>query len=528
MASLNVAIVGAGLSGLATLKQCLEEGIRATVFEARSSIGGHWGDDSDPPAGLTSSYGKQHAFTTSIYEGVVLKSCRDTTAFSDFPIDPARYPDYLGRRMFKQYLDEYADHFALKEHIRLDTMVLGCKILHNGKWLVTHRKEGEDLVEELYDAVFACSGHLSEPLIPDIEGKDLFKGEIVHSKEYRRPSRFEGKRVAIIGFGSSAADIACELAGQAKELHLITRRGGWVLPRYIQGKPIETLNSRIVETVLPKTLTKWAQERLCKAVTGTLPKEIQPKHGLKEANITIRSDLLENIKLKRITVRRAEEAVKIQEDGLTLAGGMTLEVDTIIFCTGYRVDYPYLPAEAYRSQEHGILEPEPTNSVDLYKLIVSPRFPKLYFIGLAEVLGPLPPVAEVQARWATAILTNRVRLPSIEAMYIYIRRYQSHLRRNMVNSERHAISIRYLPYCDDLLSDLGAAPKFTLLFKKVLTSSPIVGLRAMKAVYLGISSPAQYRLFGYGAKRDLATETLLRLSKKEQRLSDEERRLLGL
>lgn len=164
---------------------------------------------------------------------------------------------------------------------------------------------------------------------------------------------------------------------------------------------------------------------------GKLPAEIEPKHGWRQANVTVRSDFLENIRLKRVTVYRVDDDVKIDEDGLILPDETTLYVDTIIFCTGYRVEFPYLQAETYQSQEHGILDPEPTNSVDLYKLVVSPRFPNLFFIGLVEVLGPLVPVAEVQARWATAILTNRVKLPSVETMYAYIRGFQRDIRRKV-------------------------------------------------------------------------------------------------
>lgn len=197
------------------------------------------GEDTDTSVGSD----EEDRIPMSMYEGVILNSCRDTTTFSDFPIDPARYPDYLNRKMFFHYVNEYADHFALKQHIRLDTKLLEAKLMHNGKWLVRHQTVGEDPVEEVYDAVFACSGHLSKPLVPDIEGRDLFQGEMLHSQEYRRPSRFEGKRIAIVGFGSSATDIACELAGQAKELYLVTHRGGWILPRFFQGKPIETFSS---------------------------------------------------------------------------------------------------------------------------------------------------------------------------------------------------------------------------------------------------------------------------------------------
>jgi dimethylaniline monooxygenase (N-oxide forming) len=220
---------------LTALKQCLSEEIAATVFEARDAIGGQWYyEEPDASTGETMS---------SIYEGVILNSCRDTTCFSDFPIDPARYPDYFGHRLFLRYIDEYADHFRLKQHIRFNTKVLSCKQLDNGKWRVEYAESGKEAREEIYDAVFACSGHNSRPMMPEFEGIGTFRGQLFHSHTYRRPGAFEGKRVAIIGIGSSAADISCEIGGQAKELHLVTRRGGWIVPRYVLGKPAEAWDS---------------------------------------------------------------------------------------------------------------------------------------------------------------------------------------------------------------------------------------------------------------------------------------------
>lgn len=220
---------------MTTLKQCLSEEIAATIFEARDVLGGQWCyEEPDPSTGEAMS---------SIYEGVILNSCRDTTCFSDFPIDPARYPNYFGHRLFLRYIDEYADHFGLKQHIRLSTKVLSCKQSEDNKWLVEYAENGKASTEEIFDAVFACTGHFTRPTIPEFEGIGTFRGQFLHSHTYRRPGAFEGRRVAIIGVGSSAADIACEIGGQGKELHLITRRGGWIVPRYLLGQPAEAYNS---------------------------------------------------------------------------------------------------------------------------------------------------------------------------------------------------------------------------------------------------------------------------------------------
>jgi dimethylaniline monooxygenase (N-oxide forming) len=432
-----------GISGLTALKECLANGIDATVFESRSDIGGQWNYEEHPQplprlnaescSNTQSIRLSQHsAFTTNMHEGVVLNSCRDTTHFSDFPMSPDRYPEFFGHRLFKQYIDEYTDYYGLRGYIRVNTPVLLCKVLESGQWCVTYRTAEGATANEQYDAVFACSGRVSTPLLPEFPGRERFKGEFMHSHVYRRPGRFEGKKVAVIGFGNSAADVSCEVAPQAKELHLITRRGGWVVPRYAFGKPAEAFNSKIwlpsdaiqsaneritgrmAESVLPTKISEWGQTALLNLVMGDLPKDIQPEHTVHEANVTVRGDLLENIRVGRITVHRAEVG-KMTETGLKLSNDKTLDVDVIICCTGYRINFPYLALDDV-DPSGGFLE--------LYKHIVPPRFSNLFLIGLIELPGPALPVIEAQTRWATAVVTKRITLPSQPKMDEWIEAYR--------------------------------------------------------------------------------------------------------
>ncbi len=199
------------------------------AFEKGSRIGGQWAYEAEAAPGVHSS----------VYDGLIMNSCRDTSAFSDFPLDPARYPDYFSHRAQLGYLNEYADHFGLKQHVRFRTRVVKCEPRAGGGWTVQVQEEGGPVEQLGFDAIFCATGSLTDPVVPDFEGRDRFRGDFVHSHYYRRPAKYEGKRVAIIGLGSSAVDIACEVGPHAKELHVITRRGVWVLPRYLLGKPVE-------------------------------------------------------------------------------------------------------------------------------------------------------------------------------------------------------------------------------------------------------------------------------------------------
>jgi dimethylaniline monooxygenase (N-oxide forming) len=179
-----------------------------------------------------------------MYEGCILNSCRDGSSFTDFPLDPARYGHYFTHRLQLRYLHEYAEHFGLVPHIRFRTEVLEARPRPGGGWMLTVREDGKEVETLGFDALFCCSGGgYSTPFTAEFKGRERFKGECFHSHYYRTPGRFEGKRVAIIGMGSSAIDIASEIGPFAKELHHITRRGVWVLPRFVLGKPVEAWDS---------------------------------------------------------------------------------------------------------------------------------------------------------------------------------------------------------------------------------------------------------------------------------------------
>jgi dimethylaniline monooxygenase (N-oxide forming) len=224
-----------GLSGLAAAKQCLDEGIVPTVFESRDRIGGQWAyEDADPAREVHSS----------VYNGVISNSCRDTSNFSDFPIDPSRYPDYYGHELVLRYIQAYADHFGVENYVRFNAKVQRCDQLYDNRWQVKYTEHGAGPVVDSYDALFICTGKYNEPNIPTFNGMENFRGDIIHSRVYRRPDSYAGKKVALVGFGPSAVDIASEICGQAKACHLITRRGGWVVPRYVLGKPAEACQSK--------------------------------------------------------------------------------------------------------------------------------------------------------------------------------------------------------------------------------------------------------------------------------------------
>ena len=90
-----------------------------------------------------------------------------------------------------------------------------------------------------YDAVIVANGHHWDARWPEppFPGQDRFEGEQLHVHDYKTPDALEGKRVLVLGIGNSATDIAVEASRIADRTFLAMRRGAWILPKYLRGKP---------------------------------------------------------------------------------------------------------------------------------------------------------------------------------------------------------------------------------------------------------------------------------------------------
>lgn len=276
---------------------------------------------------------------------------------------------------------------------------------------------------------------------------------------------------------------------------------------------------------------QWLQTKLLNIVEGKPPAVMQPKHKLLEQSPTIRGDFIEKVRTGVITIHRGD-VERLTEDGVVVlraegaearGEGELIKADVVIACTGYnQFDYPFLPKDALRGPD------TPAHRVDLFKLIAPPGHPGLFVLGHAELVGPAAPVFDAQARWACAVVSGRVRLPAPDEMRASVRALHRWQDRHFVaGSERHALAAYTVPYVDELLEPLGARPSLRRCLGRVVAGGhPWRALRVLGAVWFGIPSAAQWRLFGYGAKEALATETLLRIAEGAEALSEAEVRLL--
>lgn len=212
----TVCIIGAGVAGITSLKQCLEQNLQPTCYEKDIDIGGLWNYKDISEEGRA-----------SLYKSCTLNTSKAVTCFSDFPF-PKGYPNFMHNSLYKTYLNSYIEHFNLRPRFKFHREVMAVKkcsdFNESGRWCVTVRNIGTGITsDKIFDFVMVCNGHYFKPLLPTFPGLNKFQGKVMHSHDYKSIHGFEDKRVLVVGIGNSAADVACEVSHHAKHVSMVRR-----------------------------------------------------------------------------------------------------------------------------------------------------------------------------------------------------------------------------------------------------------------------------------------------------------------
>lgn len=420
----SVCIIGAGASGLIGARTLTERGIPFDCFEKGSGIGGLWKYNNDN--GMSAAYESLH-----------INSSRKLMAFRDFPMPPS-YPDFPHHSHILDYFESYVDHYGFRDQIQFNTAVQKVQPLDGGGYGVTIERNG--LTEERrYQNVLVANGHHWSPRQPEFSG--TFSGEAFHSFYYKTTEGLEGKRVLIVGIGNSACDIASEVSRIADRTFLSTRRGAHIIPKYIFGQPLDRASKPFMWNVLPFRLFQAFFGAVLRISRGRLTRFglPEPTHRVLEEHPTVASELLNLIGHGKIHVK--PNVLQLAGDSVSFTDGTSEEVDVIIYATGYDIRFPFL--------DNGILNPD-NNEVPLYKRVVQPDYPGLYFIGLVQPWGPLNPLSEGQCDWVADLITNEGVLPSVAEMNKSIAAEREKMRKRYASSIRHTIQVDFYPYLKTL------------------------------------------------------------------------------
>jgi dimethylaniline monooxygenase (N-oxide forming) len=424
----KVCVIGAGSSGIAACQVLNARRVPFDCFEKGSEVGGNWRYENDN--GMSSAYRSLHINTS-----------RAMMAYKTFPM-PADYPDYPSHFQIAAYFDDYVDHFGLREKIRFRTAVVDVRPVE-GEWEVTVENADGQRQTHRYRAVLVANGHHWDPRWPEpaFPGSEEFEGEQLHVHHYREPEVLRGKRVLVLGIGNSATDVAVEASRIADKTFLAMRRGAYVMPKYMNGKPTDEAASPIL-TRMPLWFQRFVLERMVGLTAGDmtaygLP---QPDHKLLEAHPTVSAELLSRLGHGDIAVKP-----NIDRFGggrrVRFADGSEEEIDLVVYCTGYKISFPFFDPELVKADG---------NRLPLYRRVASVDQPGLFFVGFIQPLGAIMPLAEAQSEWIADLLSGRGSLPSVAEMREEIATAEGKMRKRYIASKRHTIQVDFHPYLREI------------------------------------------------------------------------------
>ena len=242
----DVAIVGAGPAGIYMLHRARTAGLSARVFDSAGGVGGTWywnrypGARCDVPS-LEYSFGFDE----------------DLQQEWSWPEKYSAQPDLLA------YLNHVCDRFGLRDGIQLETRVDSVTYDEpQGRWQVGTDR-GDNVSAQF---VVMATGALSAANPPDIPGLDTFAGDVIHTARWpHEPVDFSGKRVAVIGTGSTGVQVIPEIAKQASELFVLQRTASYSLPS--GNRPLDPAEEAVIKA---RYADFRAANRLMPAAIGSL------------------------------------------------------------------------------------------------------------------------------------------------------------------------------------------------------------------------------------------------------------------
>jgi cation diffusion facilitator CzcD-associated flavoprotein CzcO len=367
----DAAIIGAGPAGLAAARQLKARGLNVVIFEKAETVGSVW----------RRHYDRLHLHTARAYSGLPGMAI------------PSAYGRYPSRAQFVDYLESYAAGFELRP--RFNTPVSAVRREGQG-WRV---EAGVGSVAA--STVVVATGWADFPYTPKWPGMSEFGGPIVHSSRYRAGALYAGKRVLVVGFGNSGAEIALDLCEAGADVTLAVRSPVSIVPRDVMGLPIQSFS--ILERFLPTRVADFLNAPVIRLTIGSLD-----KLGLKRAAKGALQMIAED---GRAPVIDIGAVAKIRSGAIKVRGGIDRflpggvafvesgeeRFDAVILATGFRPDLRSLLPDAV-----GVLDAAG-------KPLVSDRAtaaPGIFFVGaIPTASGQLREIAIGATR--VADLANR-------------------------------------------------------------------------------------------------------------------------
>ncbi|GAA5831136.1 hypothetical protein JCM11251_005157 [Rhodosporidiobolus azoricus] len=335
----RIAVIGAGLTGVASAAQAVDHGFEVVIFEAASDVGGIWAKENS---------------TSQLQLSSILYRFHPSIKWSKaFPQRDEIVEQIRG--VWERYQLQGKTRFNTKvtQVIRDPDSSTDPREGGHGRWIINDGKEG------IFDAIIVAVGTCGEPKRLSFDGQDSFRGQVLHSSELDQ-AEVEGKKVVIIGSGASGVE-AAELAVKkgAKDTVVLARSDKWIIPRNTLFDILLSLQPFGREMPL-SFIPEWI---IRKFHYGSVEDLSPPQKGLFEGTPIVNDEFLEHIRIGKITYKRGDtksivpRGVKFVERARgTKSGDEGQEgierAEVIIIATGYeRPSVDFLPQDLFPTEK---------------------------------------------------------------------------------------------------------------------------------------------------------------------------------
>lgn len=385
---LRFVVIGAGMAGILSAIKLREHGYDDfVIYEKGDSIGGTWREN--------------------VYPGIACDVPSHLYSYS-FALNPDWSQRFSAGPEIRAYFESVAKRHGVDERIRFGQEITRCT-WRDGRWHLTSR----DGTTDEADVVIAATGVLHHPSIPRFEGADEFEGAMFHSARWDPDLHVEGRRVGVVGTGSSAIQIVSALAGRVGQLTVFQRTPQWIISitnesysdsekaafrRDPQGMLdireqvarafIDGFANALVDAEAPQlqAIHDACVANLENAVRDPeLREKLRPEYRAACKRLIMSEDFYEAIQQPHVALV-TEGIERLERSGVRTRDGVLHELDALVLATGFRVDRFMRPIEV--TGRDGVrLDDVWSRSPSAYLSITIPDFPNLFMLN-----GPNGPV----------------------------------------------------------------------------------------------------------------------------------------
>ncbi|MBI3784519.1 MAG: NAD(P)/FAD-dependent oxidoreductase [Deltaproteobacteria bacterium] len=381
-------IIGAGMSGILSAIRLQEAGLHNfAIYEKADRLGGTWRENT--------------------YPGIACDVPSHLYSYS-FAFNPDWSHRFSAGSEIQAYFEDVARRYGVDALIRYGKEITRCE-RNDGRWKITMADGSTDAG----DFVIAATGVLHHPSYPDIAGLDRFAGAMFHSARWNHDVPLAGKRIGVIGTGSSAIQIVGALVDQAAELSLFQRTPQWIAPAlnpaYSETEKANFREHTEAITQLRAEISHMFVEGFANHLADVNSIQLQALHAFCVANLennvkdpVLREKLRPNYRagckrlimsenfydaIQRPNARLVTESIeRIEEAGVRTRDGTLHALDVLVLATGFRVDRFMRPMDVV-GRNGTRLEEVWRNGPYAYMAIALPDFPNLFMLN-----GPNGPV----------------------------------------------------------------------------------------------------------------------------------------